>query len=69
MAQRGELGEREAAEGRELIFLRREDRDRGESMGKALPPAKAAGEKVEEWKQPQGDAIWCQMCVMTYHNP
>ena len=35
--QRGELGEREAVEGREL-FLWREKRERGESAGKALPP-------------------------------
>ena len=34
---------------------RREDGDwgGGENMGKAHPP-KAAGEKVEKWKQPQG---------------
>ena len=46
--QRGELGETEAMEGREL-FLWREDREMGESTGKTLPP-KAAGEK--EWKHP-----------------
>ena len=55
MAQRGELGEREAAEGRELFLLA----ERGQRWGgggevckKHLP--KAAGEKVEKWKQPQG---------------
>ena len=34
----------------------REDRDEEENMGKAPPPPppKAAGEKVEKWKQPQG---------------
>ena len=35
---------KEAAEGREIFCLQREDRVMGESIGKALPP-KAAGEK------------------------
>ena len=53
---RGELREREATEGRELfLFVERGWRwGRGENTGKAQPPAKAAGEKVEKWKQPQG---------------
>ena len=43
MARRGELREREAAEGRKL-YLQREDRERGESTGNPLSP-KVAGEK------------------------
>ena len=43
MLCRGELREREALEFREL-FSWREDRERVESSGKALPP-KVAGEK------------------------
>ena len=42
--QRGELGETEATEGKER-FLWREDRERGESTGKTLPP------KVAEKKE------------------
>ena len=34
------------------MLVEREQRQ-GESAGKA-PPPKAAGEKVENWKQPQG---------------
>ena len=49
--QRGELGERKAAEGREpLLHVERGRRwggGGGENMGKAPPPPKAAGEKVE----------------------
>ena len=51
--QRGELGKREATEGREpLLHMERGWRGGG-NMGKA-PSPKAAGEKVEKWKQPQG---------------
>ena len=51
----GELGEREAMEGRELFLLVERGRRWGESMGKAPPPPpKAAAEKMEKWKQPQG---------------
>ena len=56
--QRGELGERKAAEGREL-FLQREDREKWreggaqKSAGKALS-LKVAGEKEKEWKLSQG---------------
>ena len=42
------MGEREAAEGREL-YLRRQDRESRESTGEALPP-RVAGEKEKEWK-------------------
>ena len=42
---------REATEGREL-FLWRQDRERGESIGKAVP-LKVAGEKEKKWKYPQ----------------
>ena len=45
------MGEREAVEGREL-FLWRDEGERGESPGKALPP-KVAGEKEKEWEHPQ----------------
>ena len=51
MAQRDELGEREATECREW-YLWREDRERGESTAKALLP-KVAGDKEKEWKHPQ----------------
>ena len=52
--QRGELGDREATEGREVLFLaeRGQRRGRGEIWEKH-PSPKAAGEKVENWKQPQ----------------
>ena len=54
--RRGELEEKEAAEGRELFLLVERRQRQGESTGKAtLPPQnKAAGEKVENWKHPQG---------------
>ena len=54
--QRSELREREATEGRELFLLVERRQRQGESTGKAtLPPQnKAAGEKVEKWKQLQG---------------
>ena len=53
--QRGELGERETTEGRELFLLA----ERGQRLGlegvrEKQPSPKAAGEKVEKWKQPQG---------------
>ena len=57
MARRGELEEREAAEGKELFLLV----ERGQRQGlggrfqeKHPSPPKSAGEKVENWKQPQG---------------
>ena len=55
MTQRGETGEKKAAEGRELFLLAERGWRWGEreNTGKA-PPPKAAGEKVEKWKQPQG---------------
>ena len=56
--RRGELGERKAAECRELFFGERTEKGREsvahqESTGKALPP-KVAGEKGKEWKLSQG---------------
>ena len=52
MAQRNEVGEREAVEGREQFLFAERGQRWGESVGKA-PPPKAAGKKVEKWKQPQ----------------
>ena len=43
MVQRGELGEREAMEGRELFLLAERGQKLGESIGKA--PPKADGDK------------------------
>ena len=52
-AWRGEVGEREAAEGREPLFLV----ERGWRCGRRIqgkhPSPKAVGEKVENWKKPQ----------------
>ena len=56
MARRGELGEREAGSGQVAASAggeRTETRERGRIREKH-PPPKAAGEKVENWKQPQG---------------
>ena len=50
-AQRSELGEREAAEDRELLLLAERGWRQGESTEKALP-LKAAGENEKEWKHP-----------------
>ena len=47
------MGEREAMEDGELFLLVERGQTLGESMGKA-PHSKAAGEKVGNWKQPQG---------------
>ena len=56
MVQRGELGEREAVEGRELYLLAERGQRWGKSTGKSAPhpKKKAAGEKVEKWNQSQG---------------
>ena len=56
MAQRGELGEREVAEGMELLLFMetgwREDRDMvEESMGKHPLDTKAAGEKRKSMQE------------------
>ena len=52
---RGELGEREATEGRELFLLVERGRRRGEyGKSSAHTHPKAAGQKVEKWKEPQG---------------
>ena len=48
---RGELREGKVTEGTEQ-YLQREDRGRGKSTGKALPP-KVAKKKEKEWKHPQ----------------
>ena len=55
MARRGELGEREASGGQGATFEggERMETGAGENTGKH-PSPKAAGEKVENWKQPQG---------------
>ena len=51
MVHRGELGKREALEGRELFLLA----DRIGEYGKTTPlNPKAAGDRVEQWKQLQG---------------
>ena len=52
--QRGELGERETTEGKELFLLAERGRRWQGEYGKSTPPPKVAGEKVEECKQPQG---------------
>ena len=56
--QRGELGEREGTEGRELFLLVERGQGRGlDRIREKQPPhthTKAAGEKVEKWKQLQG---------------
>ena len=51
MTQRGELGEREAVEVRELLV--EQWTETGGQYGKSSSP-KAAGQKVEKWKEPQG---------------
>ena len=49
-----ELGEREATEGRELFLHVEERTETGGKIREKHPSPKAAGEKVENWKQPQG---------------
>ena len=53
--QRGKLGKREAAEGREPAEGgERTETGEGRRIQEKQPSPKAAGEKVENWKQPQG---------------
>ena len=56
VAQRDELGETEATEGREWFPLVEGGWRWWGEYGKSTPPPppKAAGEKVEKWKQLQG---------------
>ena len=54
MVWRGELGEREAVEGRELFLLMERRQRWGGEYRKSTPHPKAAGEKVLKWKQLQG---------------
>ena len=56
MAQRGELGEREATEGKDIFFACGERTEMGGVYGKSTPP-KAAGEKVEKWKTATGTKL------------
>ena len=57
MAQRGELREKEASGGQGAAFAGRERMETGlggRFQEKHPSPPKSAGEKVENWKQPQG---------------
>ena len=55
VAQRGEFGEQEAVERRELLlWVREEVYWGGGRIREKHPSPKAAGEKMENWKQPQG---------------
>ena len=54
MARRGELGEREAAGGQGATFAGGERTGGRGRIQEKHPSPKAGGEKVENWKQPQG---------------
>ena len=56
MAQRGELGEKEAGGGQGAAFAGREKTETGGGgrIWKKHPSPNIAGEKVKNWKQPQG---------------